>query len=183
MRTALRVLELDAWTCTTERLLIRPALPGDAAAIHAVRQTAPFQPQGRSIAGFRAMVVDMRKVAIGGESGWQQFVMLSKADGALVGDIGVNFGNPSVEQAEIGFTLHTDAQGQGLAAEGIGRMADHLLGEHGLHRLVAFCDIRNRAAHRLLSRLRFRQEGHHRAAWRVNGDWIDELSFARLAGE
>jgi len=170
------------WTLLTARLRIRPVEPHDVAALHAVRSHSPFQPQ-RGIGETERLVADMVAAGPGMQPGWHQFMLVHLSDDMVIGDIGVRFEHPSAQQAEIGFSLHPDWRGKGLAYEGVGRLINHLFGSSGMHRLTATTDRRNTAARLLLEALRFRLEGRYLQSAFADGAWIDERSYARLAGE
>lgn len=170
------------WTLLTARLRIRPVEPHDVAALHAVRSHSPFQPQ-RGIGETERLVADMVAAGPGTQPGWHQFMLVHLSDEMVIGDIGVRFDHPSASQAELGFSLHPDWRGRGLAYEGVGRMINHLFGSIQLHRLTAMTDRRNTAARLLLEALRFRLEGRYLQSAFTGGAWVDERSYARLAGE
>lgn len=170
------------WRLLTARLLIRPVEAHDVAALHAVRQHSPFQPQ-RGIAETERLVADMVAAGPGTQDGWHQFMLVHLSDDEVVGDIGVNFGGPGLGQAEIGFSLHPAWRRKGLAYEGVGRLLNHLFETVQLHRLTALTDRRNTEARLLLEALRFRCEGRYQQSAFEGGMWIDERRYARLAGE
>ena len=172
---------MSDWTLLTTRLHIRPVEAHDVAALHAVRSHSPFQPQ-RGIGETERLVADMVAAGPGTQPGWHQFMLVHLSDDAVIGDIGVNFDTPASGQAEIGFSLHPDWRGKGLAYEAVGRMVGHLF-DVGTHRIVATTDRRNTPARLLLEALRFRVEGRYLQSAFANGMWIDERSYARLAGE
>jgi RimJ/RimL family protein N-acetyltransferase len=170
------------WTLLTARTRVRPADAGDAEALHASRGQMPFDPQTRTLEETRNLIADMATRTSPEAAGWQQFTVLAADDGRFLGDIGVNFDIPRPKQAEIGFAFAPDARGQGLAAESVGAMVDTLFAR-GRHRLIAQTDGRNIKAQRLLERLRFRREGVHIKSWEENGQWFDEVAYARLYDE
>jgi RimJ/RimL family protein N-acetyltransferase len=142
----------------------------------------PYDPQTRSLADTAELIADMARRPAIDAAGWQQFAVLAQDDGRFLGDIGVNFDTPRNRQAEIGFAFAPEARGQGLAGEAVGAMVARLFAS-GRHRLVAQTDVRNLATQRLLERLRFRREAVHRQSWEENGQWFDEVAYARLASE
>lgn len=170
------------WTLLTARLRIRPVEAHDVAALHAVRSHSPYQPQ-RGIAETERLVADMVAAGPGTQPGWHLFMLVHLSDEAVVGDMGVRFDHPGKQQAEIGFSLHPDWRGKGLAYEGVGRMVNYLFESTGAHRLTAMTDRRNTAARLLLEALRFRLEGRFLQSAFEGGAWIDERSYARLSGE
>lgn len=166
-------------TFRTARLLVRPVQLEDAAASHAVRSQMPYDPPKRDLEGTRRMIADVLALAPGAP-GWRQFVVVA-GDG-VIGDFGVNFGHPGPCQAELGFAFAESARGKGYAFEAADALVTYLFAS-GLHRLHALTDARNRAAQRLLTRLRFRQEAHYVRSWPEGDDWFDEFGYARLADE
>ena len=167
------------WHLITERTLVRPAVAGDAEAMHASRGQMPFDPQTRTRADTLVLIADMARRPAPDAAGWQQFAVVSRADGRFYGDIGVNFDTPRNRQAEIGFAFSPEARGQGLAFEAVSAMVERLF-ESGRHRLIAQTDMRNLPTQRLLERLRFRREAVHLQSWEEDGQWFDEIGYARL---
>ena len=174
--------DVNSWYITTERTLLRPAIASDAAALHASRGQMPFDPQTRTVADTAALIAAMDQRAAPDAAGWQQFAVTARSDGRFLGDIGVNFDTPRNKQAEIGFAFSPEARGQGLASEAVAAMVAQLF-TSGRHRLIAQTDIRNLPTQRLLERLHFRREAVHLQSWEEQGQWYDEVAYARLAGE
>jgi RimJ/RimL family protein N-acetyltransferase len=168
----------------TERLIIRRFQAGDAPAFAAYRsdpEVARYQSwtppvslnaAERMVASFATEDPD--------EPGWSQVALESRADGILVGDIGVNL-HENRMQAEIGFTLARQWQGRGYAFESLSRMLEHLFTERGLHRVSAECDARNTPSAKLLERLGFAQEGYRPHHTWIKGEWTDDLLFGLLS--
>lgn len=173
---------VDVWDFTTPRTRVRPALVGDAEALHVSRGQMPYDPQKRTLAQTRRLIVAMDRRPVRDAAGWQQFSVLDRLSGQFLGDIGVNFDTPRNRQAEIGFAFAPAAREQGYAGEAVGGMVD-LLFARGRHRLIAQTDRRNLAAQRLLERLRFRLEAVTLQSWEEDGQWFDEVAYARLASD
>jgi len=100
-----------------------------------------------------------------------------------VGEMMLRFVSEEHATGEVGWTIHPDHQGQGLATEGAGAFLR--LGFEGLdlHRITAGCDPRNRASRRVMERIGMRREAHFREAFRSQGAWTDELIYAILRSE
>lgn len=171
---------------STDRLLLRRFRADDAPALAAYRSDedvaryqswqAPFP-----LAAAEAFTATMAELDPRAE-GWFQYAVTSRADGVLVGDVGVNRTDEG-RQAEIGFTIAPASQGRGYGVEAVRRVVRHLLVEEGLHRVHAAVDARNERSARLLSKAGFRREGLLlRAAW-WKGEWTDEALYAVLASE
>ena len=79
---------------------------------------------------------------------------------------------------EIGYILHPDAWGQGLAREALTAVVAHVFAGFAIEAITADVDPRNVASLRLLDRLGFVET--HRAArtWRVGDEWCDSVYLA-----
>lgn len=79
---------------------------------------------------------------------------------------------------ELGFILHPDHWGKGLASEALDVLIPHLFASHDLAQMTAEVDPRNDASLRLLGRKGFRET--HRTArtllWR--DEWCDSVYLA-----
>ncbi len=167
----------------TPRLSLRRFRPEDAPPFAAYRSdpavarcqawTAPVSPEEAS-----ALV---RAFAQGdpAEPGWFQYAVELKAEGALVGDVGVHL-HENRMQAEMGFTLAADRQRHGYATEAVRAVLDDLF-TRGLHRVSAECDARNTSSARLLERVGFLLEGERPAFTWLKGEWTDDLLYGLLA--
>ena len=174
--------EIVDWHIETARTLVRPAVVGDVADLHASRGQMPFDPQKRTLAQTRRLIASMDRRPVRDAAGWQQFAVIDRETTAFLGDIGVNFDTPRNQQAEIGFAFAASARGQGFATEAVGALVEYLFAR-GRHRLIALTDMRNLPTHKLLEKLRFRREGLYLQSWAEDGKWFDEVGYARLAGE
>jgi RimJ/RimL family protein N-acetyltransferase len=83
-------------------------------------------------------------------------------------------------QGEVGWVVHPDRQGRGLATEGAARLLRLGFEELGLHRIVAESDRRNGASVRVMERLGMRFEAHLRESELQDGEWIDNVVYAIL---
>lgn len=101
----------------------------------------------------------------------------------VIGEVLLKWGSDIDRQGEIGFALHTDYQGQGLAAEAAREMLRVGFEELGLHRVVAILDDRNKPSAQLLERLGMRREAHHLDALLFKGEWANEYVYALLEDE
>ncbi|WP_248579794.1 GNAT family N-acetyltransferase [Nocardioides sp. InS609-2] len=104
-------------------------------------------------------------------------------DGRMVGDVVLMFQGPSYSQAEIGWALHPDVFGRGIATEAARAAIDLLFGHYGMHRVNAQLDARNDASARLCERLGMRRESHKLRDFWSKGEWTDSFEYAVLAEE
>jgi RimJ/RimL family protein N-acetyltransferase len=86
-------------------------------------------------------------------------------------------------QGELGWVVHPDHQGRGLATEGAARLLRLGFEEVGLHRIIAQADLRNDASVRVMERLGMRREAHFRESELLRGDWVDNGVYAILERE
>ncbi len=99
----------------------------------------------------------------------------------LIGGVGVRVIDRDNLTGELGYTLHPDFWGYGLASEASYAMLEAGFHQLGLQRIVALCDQRNKASARVMERLGMRREGVFRASKHIQGDWRDEYLYAMLA--
>jgi RimJ/RimL family protein N-acetyltransferase len=170
----------------TDRLLLRRFRADDAPAVAAYRSEPDVARYQGWDAPFPLDAAERFVAAVAErdprDEGWFQYAIERRADGALIGDVGVNRRDGG-RQAELGFTLATAFQRQGYAAEAVRRVVDHLLVEEGLHRLHAALDARNDRSARLLERLGWRREAYEVQSAFWKGEWTDDVRYAVLASE
>lgn len=114
---------------------------------------------------------------------WFQFAVTLKANGRLIGDIGLHFFDNENMQVELGCTLDRKYQGSGYASEALGEVIRYLFSTLEKHRLIAIIDPENLKSIHLFERLGFRKEAHFRKCRLVNGKWTDDLIYALLREE
>lgn len=78
---------------------------------------------------------------------------------------------------EIGYILHPDYWGRGLATEALTAVIDHVMATRDVAEVTADVDPANAASIRLLTRLGFEQTGSASRTWQVGGVWMDSLYF------
>lgn len=79
---------------------------------------------------------------------------------------------------EIGFILHPDSWGQGLASEALTAVLTRGFDVHGLDAVIADVDPRNAASLRLLARHGFGETGRRERSWLVGETWCDSIDLA-----
>ena len=88
---------------------------------------------------------------------WFQVAIERASDGVLLGDAAF-WPDHDGGTAEIGYSLHPEAQGQGYASEAVTALI-RALRDRGVETVVAGCDPDNDASIRLLERLGFEYDG------------------------
>lgn len=164
---------------TTERLLLRPRGPGDLDALHDLyrrEDVARFLLHGPlTRAGLEE---HLDALADGDVAG---LALVVELDARVVGRVSLELHGP--HQGELGWTLHPDVQGRGLATEAARALLDLGFGHYGLHRVKAELDARNDASRRVCERLGMRHEGHRLQDFWCKGEWTDTDEYAVLASE
>ena len=178
-----------AWPVRTDRLSIRPATADDAEATWDYRRlpsvamwmtTAPT-----SLKEYADLFVLDDRLP-------KTFIM--ERDGAVVGDLMIAIEDPWAQtevrdqvkgvQAELGWCLRPEAEGQGLATEAVVELFRICFEDLGLRRVVAICFSANEPSWRLMERVGMRREQHSvKDALHRNGEWMDGFRYALLADE
>ncbi|WP_018383224.1 GNAT family N-acetyltransferase [Wenjunlia vitaminophila] len=114
--------------------------------------------------------------------GWFQYAVQHRAEGCLIGDVGVNL-HENRMQADLGFTFATRWQGRGHATEAVCAVLRELFERRGLRRVSAECDARNTRSARLLQRVGFQREGLRRQHTWIKGEWTDDLLYGLLVDD
>ncbi len=172
----------------TARLLLRPFRRGDVDAVYSYR-SRPDVAQYLFDDGMtheqcaEAVRARIGQVAFSEEGDKILLAVERKDDGRLVGEVSLIWRSVANRQAEVGYILHPDAHGQGLATEAARALLAFGFEVAGLHRVYARCDARNRASAGVMARLGMRQEAHFREHVQVKGRWDEEIVCAILESE
>ncbi len=170
----------------TERLVLRRFRAEDAAALAAYRndpEVARYQSWSVPYSLDKARYSVQTMIAADPSMpGWFQWAVEHAGERVLIGDVGVNLAD-NLRQAEVGYTLAPERQGQGYATEAVRAVLDHAFTVLGLHRVSAECDARNDRSARLLERLGFTREGLRRQHTWIKREWTDDLLWGVLAEE
>lgn len=172
----------------TPRLILRPFQDSDLepfAAYRADPEVARYQGWDTPYSVDRAaeFIAEMKAKQPATGSEWYQFAVERKSSAGVIGDCAFHLLDGDPRQAEVGVTLARPHQRQGYAAEAVTRLLDYLFRDHGLHRVVARCDVDNLASARLLERVGMRREGHFIENIWFKGAWGSEYLYAVLQRE
>jgi RimJ/RimL family protein N-acetyltransferase len=172
----------------TERLDLRPHREDDLddlLGFHSLPEVVRYVPwpvrdreQTRA-----ALQVKLAQGALRAPGEWLVLAMELRETGRVVGEVLLKWASDVSRQGELGFALHPDAQGRGLAEEAAQAVLRLGFEELGLHRISAVCIAGNDRSARLLTRLGMRQEGHLRDSVLFKGAWEDQLLFSVLDTE
>ncbi|MFI5276653.1 MAG: GNAT family N-acetyltransferase [Ktedonobacterales bacterium] len=174
-------------TLETARLRLRRFREDDLAPFLAYRndpEVARYQSWERTSLAEAQAFIQAEQVARPGVPGeGAQIAWELKATGKLVGDGYFHIEAEHPWQAEIGYTLATEAQRQGLATEALDAWLTYAFAAYDLHRVIANVDCENLRTSALLERLGFRREGHFLQNIWFKGHWGDEYLYAILREE
>ena len=172
----------------TARMTLRPYQASDLPALHAmfgredVCRYLPWAPMDLDQA--RAKIEQrLKQHRIDAEGQAIVLAAVESATGRHVGEFMLRLSNAESRQGEVGWSLHPDAHGRGLATEGAREMLRIGFEELGLHRITAGCDPRNEASLRVMERLGMRREAEFIESWLLKGEWVGEVVCAVLESE
>ena len=156
----------------TDRLILRHATSRDLAALHAVLSSPVAMrywssPPHRTIKQSREWLSSMIDA-----SPTESLDFILEYEGKVIGKAGC------WRLPEIGFILHPDHWGLGLAHEALTAIIDRLFEHFPIPAITADVDPRNSACLALLERLGFLQTGHAAQTWLVGDEWCDSLYLA-----
>lgn len=117
------------------------------------------------------------------ENTWYQFVILTKAENELIGDLGIHFISSQNKLVEIGITIDEKYQRRGYASEALKRVINFLFNDLGKHRIICSIDPRNTKSEALVKRLGFRKEAHFKKGLFLFNEWVDDMIYALLNEE
>lgn len=165
------------------RLRLREVRQDDAPALFAIHSDPVVMrywsyPAWTALAQAEAKVADIQR-----QRREQDILIWAIADAAsdqLIGSSAVFALDRAQGRAEIGYSLHRDWQGRGLAGEALRLVLHYLFEAMQLRRLEADADPRNAASCRLLERLGFVREGLLRERWDVNDELCDSAIYGLL---
>ncbi|HUH30581.1 MAG TPA: GNAT family protein [Rhodanobacter sp.] len=136
-----------------------------------------------SVTAARAFIAAQQGLTLDAPGNWMQYAIRLRADGTLIGDLGVHMPMKREESVEFGITIAPLQQRHGYASEAVRAWFAQVFGHMERHRVHASVDPRNLASLAMLRGLGMRQEAHHRESLWVHGEWVDDVVFALLDRE
>ena len=173
---------------TTARLTLRPYRSSDLRAMHELFG----RPDVSRYLNWEPMDLEQAQALL--ERRLTQTSVESDGDGILlaadetetgrtIGEFMLTLTSRDSRQGEIGWSIHPDVQGRGLATEGAREMLRLGFEELDLHRIVAECDPRNTASLKVMEHLGMRREAHFIEHEFLKGEWIGSVVSAILQTE
>ena len=170
----------------TERLLLRPLCPDDAAALFRMHadpefmrywSSEPWTSPARAEALIRN---DQRELAAGEHLRLGIFL---REGGELAGTCSLFHLSEQCRRAEVGYGIQPRHWRRGYMFEAVGALVGYAFDTLGLNRLEADIDPRNLASARSLEKLGFAREGLLRERWIVGDEVSDSALYGLLAGD
>ena len=187
------LIDALTWPVATERLSIRPAEVRDAEPVWSYRRLPEVYEWMTTIYDDQPAYAEKFD-----DPEWLSKMLVIELGGVVIGDLFVSVEDAYAQtevkeqaigsQAEIGWGLHPDHQGQGFALEAVrallGICFDQPPGGLGLRRVVALCFADNEPSWRLMEKVRMRRESHtvKESLHREQG-WLDGYAYGLLADE
>ena len=177
------------WPIRTERLLLRLATVDDADATWRFRR---LDSVGQWLTRAPQSLGEYRNQFTGAESLEKSLVI--EADGEVIGDLMIAIGDAWAQvevataargiQADLGWALHPNVGGCGLATEAVREVLRICFEDLGLRRVTADCFAANESSWRLMERVGMRREAHNvRDSLHRSGEWLDGYGYALLVDE
>ena len=167
-------------TLTTNRLVLRPLVPGDARDVHRFLSDAQVMRYWSS--GPHADVAETERFIVGNcIGGAYESWAITESGGPAMGWLNLGERRPAVY--ETGYILGSDYWGRGFAREALSAGLEYVFGTLGARRIFADTDPENAASIRMLEGLGFMREGHLRGEWETHIGIRDSLIFGILENE
>ncbi|GAC1306448.1 MAG: GNAT family protein [Mucilaginibacter sp.] len=142
-------------TITTQRLVLRQLQDDDVDELFALRTDERVnrfldRPRPESLNDVREFIAKVNQITHDNEGLY--WVITCKNEDKLLGTIGLRNFEPEQYQAEIGYELHPDHQGQGFMHEAITHVLAYGFGRLGLRAIMADTDPGNLRSIQILER-------------------------------
>jgi [ribosomal protein S5]-alanine N-acetyltransferase len=147
----------------TPRLRLRPLRPDDAPALHAIYadpRVAAWIGQ-HTLADVEAEIA--KHVATQAARGWSFLAVEELESGRLLGDCGLQPFEQRGPEVELGYDLHPDAWGRGIATEAARAVMAAAFGPWGVERVVAVVKPDHVASQRVLAKAGLAPSGERAA--------------------
>ncbi|HET6651940.1 MAG TPA: GNAT family protein [Nocardioides sp.] len=171
----------------TERMTLRPYALDDFEAFHDLHSrddVARYLPwETRDAEASRAALQRHQGMRLEKDDDGITLAGFDKGSGRLVGEFVLFLRSVEHRGGEVGYVVHPDFQGRGLATEGARAMLQLAFDTMGLHRVIARIEARNTGSAAVLQRLGMRREALLVDNEWFKGEWSTEADYAILEGE
>lgn len=109
-----------------------------------------------------------------------KLAIILKDSDELIGECGINMPDMEHEKGEIVYRLNKDFWGNGYATEAIQAIIEFGFKSLNLHRIEAWCDIRNEGSIKVLEKVGMIREGCLREHMKLKGAWRSSYVYSCL---
>ena len=163
---------------TTPRLTLSPFEPSDWGFFRALRQD-------RAIMRFMAAIApekETRRLFAARLTAPHTFVIRTHDDATPLGDIGLRISTENREEADIGYTVISQAQGKGIASEALRAVCEYAFNQTGVKAINAYVLADNLGSVRVLEKSGFVRTQALEQAYEISGvrydDWVYRLELS-----
>jgi RimJ/RimL family protein N-acetyltransferase len=171
----------------TERLLLRTYGLDDLAATHDLNsrdEVTRYLPYAtRDLDASRRALGRYQTTQLAVDGDGLTLAGFDRDSGRLVGEFFLFLRSSEHRTGELGYVVHPDFWGRGLAVEGARHLLAIAFGPLDLHRVIGRLDARNEGSAQVLARLGMRHEARLLQNERFKGEWADEDQYAILRSE
>jgi RimJ/RimL family protein N-acetyltransferase len=180
-------MDFTAFRGATERMTLRPYALDDFEEFHDLHSrddVARYLPwETRDADASRGALQRHQKVRLEKVDDGITLAGFDKGTGRLVGEFVLFLRSIEHRGGEVGYVVHPDFQGRGLATEGARAMLQIGFDTMGMHRVVARIEARNTGSAAVLERLGMRREAVLVKNEWFKGEWSTEADYAILDEE
>ncbi|WP_409295543.1 GNAT family N-acetyltransferase [Peribacillus sp. SCS-26] len=171
----------------SRRLLLREMLETDWPQVHAYasqEKVCQFQPWGpNSRQDTKEYIQEVLADAAQEPRERYVFAIIHKETSRLIGAVELSIKSFHNSEGEIGYIVHPDHWGKGVAAEASRLVLSFGFEKLKLHRICATCSPDNVSSSRVLEKLGMKREGRIRQHLRLKEGWRDSLLYSMLESE
>src|SRR5579872_6412739 len=168
----------------TDRLILRDFVPGDLKALHEYAihpKVWRFTSSGPNrLVQTRSWLKMVQKFSRKKPRKNFDFAIILKSENRLIGDCGIHIGSTAKREAGMAYGLNPKYWGQGYATEASKALVEFGFLKLKLHRIWAWCDVRNTASTKVLRKAGMIREGLFRKDVHDTGTWRDSYIYAIL---
>lgn len=156
----------------TARLVLRRAVPADIVAIHAILSSPEAMRYWATLPHVSMAETEtwFENQFFSGDPQRDEWVIVH--DGRVIGNIGI------WNMPELGFILHPDVWGRGIATEAATAFLTYAFAAYPIEAVTADVDPRNAASLGLLRKLGFVETGRAERTFLIGGAWYDSVYLA-----
>lgn len=171
----------------TKRLIFRELLESDWKGVHeyaSQEEVCRYQPWGpNTVEDTREFINEVLTDNKKNPRTRYMLALVNKIDGRLAGAAELTIHDFHHRNGEIGYIIHPDYWGKGMATEAAKQIISIGFNHFNLHRIQATCDPNNKASYKVLEKIGMKKEGVLRENLLIKSGWRDSAVFSVLKSE